>query len=326
MSAARARPAGTRIAEIRDLVVTYTTSRGPLKAVDGVTLDLMEGEFLGVVGESGCGKTTMALTLLMMSDPGRVTGGTVKVEGTDILSLADEALRKFRWEKVAMIFQAAMNALDPVKTVESQIVETILQHQDVTKEQARDRVRKLLEAVSIDPARAKSYPHELSGGMRQRAVIALALCLSPSILIADEPTTALDVVVQAEVIRTLKELQRGLGLTVMLITHDISIMNETSDRLAIMYAGKIVEVGPTPQIISAPQHPYTEALLNAVPTMGSGKGDVKGIPGSPPDLVSPPVGCRFSPRCPYAFDRCREEEPPLIFGGKDMVACWLRLK
>ena len=225
-----------------------------------------------------------------------------------------------------MVFQAAMNALDPVKTVESQIVETIVQHQDVTKEEARARVRGLLETVSIDPARAKSYPHELSGGMKQRVVIALALCLSPSILIADEPTTALDVIVQAGVVRTLKELQKRLKLTVVLITHDISIMNETSDRLAIMYAGKIVEVGRTSQVISDPQHPYTQALLGAVPTVGSGKSEVKGIPGSPPDLHSLPTGCRFQQRCPYAFDRCRKEEPPLAFGGKDLVACWLRTK
>ena len=324
-SGSAASPRGA-IAEFKDLVVTYPTSRGPLKAVDGVSLDLREGEFLGLVGESGCGKSTLALTLLRMSDPGKVTAGTVKVEGVDLLSLDDASLRKFRWEKVAMVFQAAMNALDPVKTVESQIVETIVQHQGVTKEEARGRVKGLLEMVSIDPSRAKSYPHELSGGMRQRVIIALALCLSPSILVADEPTTALDVVVQAGVVRTLKELQRKLGLTVILITHDISIMNETSDRLAIMYAGKLVEVGPTTLVISDPQHPYTEALLEAVPAMGAGDTRVKGIPGTPPDLLSPPEGCRFSQRCPYAFDRCTKEEPPLAFDGKDMVACWLRVK
>ena len=319
-------PQEKTIAEFNDVVVTYPTSRGKLNAVDGVSLGILEGEFIGLVGESGCGKTTLALTLLRMNDPGKVTGGSVSVEGVDLLSLGEEDLRRFRWEKVAMVFQAAMNALDPVKTVESQIVETIVQHQGTTKEEARARVKGLLETVSIDPARAKAYPHELSGGMRQRVVIALALCLSPSILIADEPTTALDVVVQAGVVRTLKDLQRKLRLTIILITHDISIMNETSDRLAIMYAGKIVEVGATAQIIAEPQHPYTMALLNAVPTIGAGKSEVKGIPGSPPDLVSPPAGCRFQLRCPYVFDRCRKEEPPLAFCGKDLVACWLRTK
>ncbi|MDG6956420.1 MAG: ABC transporter ATP-binding protein [Nitrososphaerota archaeon] len=314
------------VARFEDLVITYPSARGSLKAVDGVTLEVVKGEFLGLVGESGCGKTTLALTLLRMNEPGKVTGGSVKVEGIDLLSLDADALRRFRWEKVAMVFQAAMNTLDPVKTVESQIVETIVQHSQETKEQARAKVQGLLELVSIDPARAKSYPHELSGGMRQRVVIALALCLSPDILIADEPTTALDVVVQAGVMRTLKALQAKLGVTTILITHDISIMNGTADRLAIMYAGKIVEVGPTQQVIADPQHPYTQALLGAVPAIGSGTTVVKGIPGSPPDLISPPAGCRFAPRCPYAFDRCTKEEPPLVGDGKDMVACWLRTK
>ncbi|MDG6938439.1 MAG: ABC transporter ATP-binding protein, partial [Nitrososphaerota archaeon] len=206
------------VARFEDLVITYPSARGSLKAVDGVTLEVVKGEFLGLVGESGCGKTTLALTLLRMNEPGKVTGGSVKVEGIDLLSLDADALRRFRWEKVAMVFQAAMNTLDPVKTVESQIVETIVQHSQETKEQARAKVQGLLELVSIDPARAKSYPHELSGGMRQRVVIALALCLSPDILIADEPTTALDVVVQAGAMRTLKALQAKLGVTTILIT------------------------------------------------------------------------------------------------------------
>jgi peptide/nickel transport system ATP-binding protein len=312
--------------QIRDLVVTYPTARGPLKAVDGVNLDIFKGEILGLVGESGCGKTTLGMTLLKMNAPGKVTNGSVSVNEQNILTMRGEALRRYRWKTVAMIFQSAMNALDPVKTIESQIVETMIQHSTITKEQARKNVKQLLEMVNIDPSRAYSYPHELSGGMRQRVIIALAICLSPSILIADEPTTALDVVVQAGVLRTLRELQKKFGLTVILITHDVSIMSEISDRLAIMYAGKIVEVGPTKQVIAEPQHPYTEALLNAIPVIGIGKSVVKGIPGSPPDLLKPPNACRFNARCPYAFERCRQEEPPLIDNGKDLVACWLRTK
>jgi len=311
---------------IRNLVVTYPTPRGELKAVDGVNLDVFRGETLGIVGESGCGKTTLALTLLKMNSPGKIRSGEVSLNGANILALKGEALRRHRWEKVAMVFQSAMNALDPVKTIESQIVETIIQHSKISKEQARSKVKELLEVVSIDPSRAKSYSHELSGGMRQRVIIALALCLSPLILIADEPTSALDVVVQAGVLRMLKELQNKFGLTVILITHDVSIMSEMSDRLAVMYAGKIVEVGPTKQIIANPNHPYTEALLNAVPTLGVGKTILKGIPGSLPDLISPPTGCRFHPRCPHVVEKCKEKEPPMITCGKDLAACWLRTK
>ena len=321
-----AQPFEKPLVSIRHLVVTYPTQRGDLKAVDGVSLDIFRGETLGIVGESGCGKTTLALTLLQMNAPGKVTNGSISMNEANILAMKGEVLRRHRWEKVAMVFQSAMNALDPVKTIESQIVETIIQHGKMSKEQARSMVKELLELVSIDPSRAKSYPHELSGGMRQRVIIALALCLSPSILIADEPTSALDVVVQAGVLRTLKELQSKFELTVIIITHDVSIMSEMSDRLAIMYAGKIVEVGSTKQIISNPNHPYTEALLNAVPTIGSGKTLVKGIPGSPPDLISPPVGCRFHPRCPYRIEKCKQNEPPLINRGKDFLACWLRTK
>jgi peptide/nickel transport system ATP-binding protein len=310
--------------QIRDLTVTYPTPMGELRAVDGVNLDVYRGEVLGLVGESGCGKTTLGLAMLRMNSPGRVVKGKVNVDGVDVLSLEGERLRRYRWEKVAMIFQSAMNALDPVKTVESQIVETIVQHGRTNKEKAKARVRELLETVKIDPLRAKSFPHELSGGMKQRIIIALALCLSPELLIADEPTTALDVVVQASILKTIKELQERLKLTIILITHDISIVGEMSDRLAIMYAGKVVEVGRTIDVVYDPQHPYTQALIKAIPTIGYKNAEIKGIPGVPPNLLSPPSGCRFHPRCPFAFDRCKTEEPPLINNGKDHVACWLR--
>jgi peptide/nickel transport system ATP-binding protein len=311
--------------EIQGLVVCYSTARGDLRAVDRLDLAVYKGEVIGVVGESACGKSTLALTLLKaLPAPGKVVGGSIKVNSVDIGPLIKDELQRYRWEKVAMIFQFAMNALDPVKTIESQMTETIVQHKRITKEQAKIRVRELLEMVDLDHSVAKSYPHELSGGMRQRVVIAMALCLDPDLLVADEPTTALDVVVQAGVLQTLKYLRRKLGLTVILISHDVSIMWEMSDRLAVMYAGKIVELGSTKEIIEKPQHPYTEALLNAVPVVGKDRKEIRGIPGAPPDLISPPSGCRFHPRCPYAFRKCELQEPPLMTVDERQVACWLR--
>jgi peptide/nickel transport system ATP-binding protein len=314
------------LVEIQDLVVSYRTQRGELRAVDGVSLTVEKGETVGIVGESGCGKTTLALSLLGMNAPGKVKGGTVQVDTIDVGKLSGEKLRRFRWEKAAMVFQSAMNALDPVKTIENQIVETMVQHRDISKQEGRKRVQELLKLVNIDPSRAQSYPHELSGGMRQRVVIVMAICLSPALLIADEPTTALDVVVQAGVLRTLKGLQKEFNLTTLIISHDISIMSEMTDRIAVMYAGKIVELGATRTIIDQPQHPYTQALLNAVPVVGEGRIQVKGIPGAPPNLYNPPAGCRFAPRCPFVFERCKLESPELISDGTDAVACWLREK
>jgi peptide/nickel transport system ATP-binding protein len=309
--------------EIEDLVISYSTPKGELRAVDGVNLTVDKGESIGIVGESGCGKTTLALSLLSMNEPGKITHGSITVDSVDVRNLKGESLRKYRWEKTAMVFQSAMNALDPVKTIESQIVETMVQHGKFSKSESKSKVQELLKLVNIDPARAQSYPHELSGGMRQRVVIVMALCLSPSVLIADEPTTALDVVVQAGVLRTLKGLQKQFKLTILIISHDVSIMSEMTDRIVVMYAGKIVEIGKTEAVIDNPQHPYTEALLNAVPVVGAEKMQVKGIPGSPPSLIAPPAGCRFAPRCPYAFEKCKTE-PPLVSNGMGAVACWLR--
>jgi peptide/nickel transport system ATP-binding protein len=310
--------------ELKSLTVVYHTPKGELRAVEEVDLSVKKGEILGIVGESGCGKSTLALSLIRMLPKNARVSGEIRLDSVDVTTLKSDALRRYRWEKVSMVFQSAMNVLDPVKTVESQLVETIKQHRKTTTLEAREKVGTLLEIVKIDPSRAKSYPHQLSGGMRQRVVIALALCLDPEILIADEPTTALDVVVQSDVLRTLKDLQKRLGLTVIMISHDISIMAGMTDRMAVMYAGKIVEIGPTADVIEKPQHPYTEALLEAVPEVGAAQQKIKGIPGYPPDLSRKITGCRFSPRCKYVFEKCRTLEPPLIPVGGSLASCWLR--
>jgi peptide/nickel transport system ATP-binding protein len=318
--------AGDSLVEIENLTITYSTPRGEIRAVDGVSLAINKGEILGLVGESGCGKSTLALSLLRkLPTNGRVLLGSIRVASVDIGKLNGEELRRFRWKKVAMIFQSAMNALDPVKTIEAQMMETIRQHEKITKDEARRRIHDLLRMVDLNPEIAGSYAHQLSGGMRQRTVIAMALCLNPDLLLADEPTTALDVVVQAGILRTLKRLQDKLGLTVILISHDISIMWSMTNRIAVMYAGEIVEVGETKQIIKAAQHPYTEALLHSVPVLGKKQLRIKAIGGTPPDLLFPIVGCRFASRCPYVFERCRVEKPPLMdLGGRSLAACWLK--
>lgn len=317
-------PRDNGLLELRSLTVIYPTPKGDLTAVDDVDLTVQRGEILGIVGESGCGKSTLAMSLIRMLPKNARVSGKIELDSIDVTSLRSDDLRRYRWEKVAMVFQSAMNALDPVKTVESQLMETIKQHYKTTKPEAREKVRSLLDLVRIDPSRAKSYPHQLSGGMRQRVVIALALCLDPQLLIADEPTTALDVVVQSDVLRTLKELQERLGLTVIIISHDISIMAGMTNRMAVMYGGRIMEIGPTAAVIENPQHPYTEALLNAVPEVGTVQQRIVGIPGSPPDLSQKIIGCRFRARCKYAFEKCNISEPSLLPAGRSLASCWLR--
>jgi len=312
------------LVEIHDLTIAYSTPRGELRAVEDVNLSVFKGEILGLVGESGCGKSTLASALLrMIPVPGKIVNGSVRFGEIDVISLRQDDLRHFRWEKVSMIFQSAMNALDPVRTVCSQITETIHEHNSMGGE-SLDRVKQLLESVGLSPMHMYSYPHQLSGGMRQRVAIALALCLNPQLLIADEPTTALDVVVQAGILTTLKDLQERLGLTVVLITHDLSLAAAICDRIAVMYAGKIVELGETEKITVRPEHPYTEALINSVPELGDTKQKIQGIAGSPPSLISPPTGCRFHPRCKYVFERCMQHEPSLVRANRTDVACWLR--
>jgi len=311
--------------EVDSLKMYYEIEgRGWVKAVDGVSLWLEKGDSLGLAGESGCGKTSLAMTILkLLPSNGRIFGGKVVFDGENIYELSEEEFRRrIRWKSISIIPQGAMNALNPVVRVGDQIVEAILLHEDISREEAKERVKNLFKMVGLDPSRVNSYPHELSGGMRQRVMTAMALACNPKLVIADEPTTALDVIVQAQVLKLIKNLQTKFNLSLILITHDLSIISEICDWVAVMYAGKIVEYGPVELVYESPQHPYTRGLLAAVPSVKGKKRRLESIPGAPPDLLSPPTGCRFHPRCKYAEKMCMEEEPPLekLEDGR-FVAC-----
>ncbi len=315
--------------EVRNLKTYFYTTKGVVKAVDGVSFKLNKGEVLGIAGESGCGKSTTAYSLIrLVPPPGKIVDGELVFEGRDILKLSEEDFRKqIRWKKISMVFQGAMNALNPVYTIGDQIAEVLMLHKHMTKEEAMKEVYKLLEMVGIDPKRAKSYPHELSGGMKQRVVIAMALALRPPLVIADEPTTALDVVVQAQIMNLLKRLQREHRMSIILITHDLSLIAEMAEKVVIMYAGKIVEYGTAEQIFLNPQHPYTRGLLASIPRLTGDIHKLEFIPGVPPDLSNPPPGCRFAPRCKFKFEPCDKEEPPVIeVEPGHYVSCWLHAK
>ena len=315
--------------EVKDLYTYFYTTKGVVRAVDGVSFKLNKGEVLGIAGESGCGKSTLAYSIIrLVPPPGRIKSGEIYFMGENVLKMDRETFRKkVRWKGISMIFQGAMNALNPVYTVGDQIAEVIMIHEGLSKREAYVRVYKLLSLVGIDPRRAHSYPHELSGGMRQRVLIAMALALSPSLVIADEPTTALDVVVQAQIMNLLKKLQRDLKTSIILITHDLSLIAEIADKVAIMYAGKIVEIGTSEQIYYNPQHPYTKGLLAAIPRIRGEITKLEWIPGVPPDLRNPPPGCRFAPRCKFKFEPCDKEEPPIIeIEPEHYVSCWLYAK
>ncbi len=318
-----------KLLEVRNLKTYFFTTKGIVKAVDNVSFDLNRGEVLGIAGESGCGKSTTAYSIIrLVPPPGRIVSGEIVFEGKNILEMGEEEFRrKIRWKKISMVFQGAMNALNPVFTVGDQIAEVLMLHKGLTKKEAMEEVYKLLKMVGINPKRAKSYPHELSGGQKQRVMIAMALALRPPLVIADEPTTALDVVVQAQIMNLLKKLQREHKVSIILITHDLSLIAEIADKVAIMYAGKIVEYGTADQIYLNPQHPYTQGLLKSIPRI---RGDIKKlewIPGVPPDLIAPPPGCRFAPRCKYVMDICKKEEPPMVeVEPGHYVACWLHAK
>jgi len=314
------------VLEVKDLRMYYFTSRGVVRAVDNVSFELKKGEVLGLAGESGCGKSSLGFTLMgMPTPPGKIVGGSVKIDGREIVGLPEDVLRReIRWQKISMIFQGAMNALNPVYTIGYQMIEPLIYHKGMEKEEALDRAMRYLELVGLSPEIVYRYPHELSGGMKQRVVIATALILEPDVVIADEPTTALDVVVQAQIINLMKKLKKELGLSMIFITHDLSILAEISDRVAIMYAGEIIEIGDSQKIYYEPAHPYTQKLLAAIPRLHEDVDKLEFIPGQPPNLIKPPSGCRFHPRCPYAMQVCREQEPELKEIDKDhYAACWL---
>jgi peptide/nickel transport system ATP-binding protein len=286
------------LVEVRGLQVEYGKAH-PVRAVDGVDLKIRAGEIVGLAGESGCGKSTVANAVMqILRPPGRVVGGSILFRGEELTGKSAEELRKFRWRNVSMVFQSAMNGLNPVMRVGAQFVDMMQAHERVSRRDAILRAGELLELVGIDPRRVRSYPHQLSGGMRQRVIIAMALALEPELVIMDEPTTALDVVVQREILQQIQDLQRERGFAVLFITHDLSLLIEVADRIAIMYAGEIVETAPAATLHTVARHPYTQGLLQSFPPLHGPRVRMTGIPGLPPNLIDPPSGCRFHPRCP----------------------------
>ena len=312
------------ILQVVDLTMHYFTRQGEVKAVDGVSFDLERGQVLGLVGESGCGKTSVAMSLMkLLPDNARLIGGQVLLDGQDLLAMGEDEVRKYRGRRISMVFQAAMNSLDPVYRVGDQILEAIETHDpDVTTQEARETITRLFQLVGLDPQLMERYPHEYSGGMRQRAVIAMALACQPDVVIADEPTTALDVIVQDRILRQLKEIQSDLGMSMVYITHDIAVVAEVTDQIGVMYAGKLVELGDTSQVFAKPIHPYTAALLSVSPSIRGEKRTLTTLAGEPPNLIDPPQGCRFHPRCPYATEVCQREEPPIVKRDNHWAACW----
>jgi peptide/nickel transport system ATP-binding protein len=318
-------PTGNCLLDIRGLCVEYMTRKGPVRAAEDVWLHIAPGEIVGLAGESGCGKSTVAQAIMrLLRPPAVITAGEVLVDGEDVLDMDECELARFRWCKVALVFQSAMNALNPVMRLGDQIADVIIHHRGVTRAAARSRAAELLDLVGIDEQRLDAYPHELSGGMRQRAVIAIALALNPPLLLLDEPTTALDVVVQREILQQIVRLKQQLGFAILFITHDLSLLVEFADRIAIMYAGRIVEQAPAHTLFERPQHPYTQGLMRSFPPLTGPKERLSGIPGAPPNLACPPPGCRFQPRCPLATPECAEIEPHLHeIGAEHLVACRL---
>lgn len=317
----------SEVLTVNNLKLYYFTRKGVVKALDDVSFSLKEGETLGLVGESGCGKTTLGMGLLRMpSPPGKIVDGEIIIDNENIIHLKENELRKrIRWNKISMIFQGAMNSLTPVYNIKKQMLETLLNHREMEEEQALEIIKKYINYVGLSEDVLKRYPHELSGGMKQRVVIATALFLEPKIVIADEPTTALDVVVQAQIINLLKKLKHDLNLSFIFITHDLATEAEVADRIMVMYAGKIAEIGTNNQIYGkqGPSHPYTKGLLGATPKLREKVEELAFIPGTPPDLLNPPTGCRFHERCPVAFDKCILNEPPLKeIEPEHFVACW----
>jgi len=311
--------------EVRDLQTHFRLRNGWVRAVDGVSFGLADGEALGLAGESACGKTTTALSLMkLLPGNGRIRGGSVELFGIDLVPKSEVAMQRYRWREISIVFQGAMNALNPVIRVRDQIAEPIRYRLGQSEATASHGAVELLDMVGIPRKRSGAYPHELSGGMRQRAMIAMALACDPAIVIGDEPTTALDVMVQAQILELLERLRRDLGLSMILITHDLSVLAETCDRVLVMYAGKVAEEGPVKRVFTAPRHPYTRKLVGSFPNLHADRRTLDVIQGQPPDLLDPPPGCRFAPRCEFAMPVCTEVVPPEVrFSDGVRVACHL---
>ena len=314
------------VLSVRDLSVEYDTPGGGVVAVDHVDLDVAPGEFLGVVGESGCGKSTMLFAIAqLLSPPAAITGGTVEFRGDNLVTMSEKELNVLRWRDLSVVMQSAMNALNPVTSIGAQFKDTMRAHGRAmggsSKDEIHSRSVEVLKLVGIDPIHLRSYPHQLSGGMRQRAMIAMALLFTPDLVIMDEPTSALDVVAQRALMMQIKELQERLGFAVVFVTHDMSLVSHFSDRLMVMYAGQVMETGPTRTVFDSPAHPYTRGLLDAFPSIRGPRVELTGIPGRPPELANPPSGCRFHPRCPVEMPHCSTTFPELYVVGAARARC-----
>jgi oligopeptide/dipeptide ABC transporter ATP-binding protein len=313
------------VLEVSGLSVDYVLDRGSVRAVDDVSFEVSRGEFLGIVGESGCGKSTLLFAVAqLLAPPARVAEGAIRFEGTNLVGLTDSQLAAIRWRDMSVVMQSAMNALNPVKTIGAQFRDAMRAHGKYTNQEVTARSAEVLRMVGIDPVHLGSYPHQLSGGMRQRSMIAMAMLFTPDLVIMDEPTSALDVVAQRSLMVQIKDLQLTYGFAVIFVTHDMSLISHFSDRLMVMYAGQVDELGATRAIFDRPGHPYTQGLLEAFPSIRGPRVPLRGIPGSPPNLAQVPSGCRFHPRCPYALERCAETEPDLYPVDGVLVRC-LRL-
>ncbi|MDF1595694.1 MAG: ABC transporter ATP-binding protein [Acidimicrobiia bacterium] len=318
--------AGTPLLEVQNLVMHYGTKEGDVSAVEDVTFTLNNGEAIGLVGESGCGKTSIALTLLrLLPDNSVIKSGDVRLDGESLIGLDEEQMRRRRWRDISMVFQGAMNSWNPVYRIGDQIREALRLHwpETLTYLEETDRIAALFELVGLNPATMERYPHEFSGGMRQRAVIAMALSCNPKVIIADEPTTALDVIVQDQILRELKKIQKELGMSIIYISHDIAVIAEVTERMGVMYAGKLVELGSTIEVFHRPKHPYSYLLLKSTPSITGPRRKLAPLEGEPPNLIDPPSGCRFHPRCPFATQQCIDEDPQLTtVADGHSVACW----
>jgi peptide/nickel transport system ATP-binding protein len=319
-------PNGKPLLEVDGLVMRYQTKKGQVSAVENVSFTLHQGESLGLVGESGCGKTSVAMSLMRLAaDNARYISGEIRLDGENLLALDEDTMRKRRWKSISMVFQGAMNSWNPVYKVGDQIREAmdLHIHPRLSESASEARMVRLFEMVGLNPKMLDRYPHEFSGGMRQRGIIAMALSCDPKLIIADEPTTALDVIVQDQILKELKKIQEQLGMSLIYISHDIAVIAEVTDTIGVMYAGKLVEYGSTLDVFRRPRHPYSYLLLSSTPSITGPRRKLAPLEGEPPNLLDPPPGCRFHPRCPFATEKCRVEEPPLEeIGGGHKVACW----